>query len=372
MIQFNRYRSPDDPADLREDILALISEMTDDAFRTRLAMPTETLIKMGAKHGRHPRLGAIAARFAFWGAVDWDDIDDMLPEELPKNFWYAQEIAGCMGFERANRLWHVEEDDWYTLQGFADDIVAPGAGAIHGYISYQPPNSGFFSVIENIVAAHIIAEQDGYNLKVDLSGNWWTYDEPFESIFEDVFEFCNGGLPIMRFQHMRQRFFDADLNQAQEMMRRKKGWYNEVYFAISDYAGSPTESDVGTLFVRGGDKLKTETILPPMHTYRKELDWLRRLCRRRVLLSDDPHLASIVQGLDFQIINRANQLESGYHHHPQVIQTSISIMHNYLAMVEAKHNFSCPSANLVNAAQWSREDSDNYSLTNPVYRYLLI
>jgi len=47
-------------------------------------------------------------------------------------------------------------------------------------------------------------------------------------------------------------------------------------------------------------------------------------------------------------------------------------MHNYLAMTEAKHNFSCPSANLVNAAQWSREDDDNYSLSNPVYRYLLI
>jgi hypothetical protein len=71
-------------------------------------------------------------------------------------------------------------------------------------------------------------------------------------------------------------------------------------------------------------------------------------------------------------LDRSNQLPGGYHHLPQRKQSCIPILQNYLAMVEAKHNFSCPSANLANAAQWSRSDDDNYSLSNPVGRYLLI
>jgi hypothetical protein len=371
MIQFNRYRHADEPADFHQDIGKLVDLMT-HGMKSCPELGIPLLFEMGEKYVGNVRLAAIAARLHFWRMLEWTEIEAMIPQELPKNWWFAQEIAGCLGFERVSRLWNVEEDDWFSLQGIPYDIIPPGAGAVHGHISYQPPNSGFFSVIENIIAAHIIAEQDGYSLKVDLSGNWWAYDEPFEDIFEDAFEFCNGGLPIMRFQHMRQRFFDADIVQAQEMMQRKKGWYNEVYFAIGDYASVPSESDVGTMFIRGGDKIKTETILPPMHIVTREMDWMKRHCRRRVLLSDDPVIADWIAARDPEIVNRANRLEGGYHHLPQRKQSCIPILQNYLAMVEAKHNFSCPSANLVNAAQWSREDSDNYSLTNPVYRYLLI
>lgn len=371
MIQFNRYRLGDEPPDLHRDMAELVSLMTNNVHSWPAA-GIPKLLEMGKKYPSNLRVAAIAARLHFWGLMEWRDIEPLLPQDLPKNFWYAQEIVGCIGFEQANRHWHIEEDDWYTLQGFADDIIPPGAGAMHGYVSYQPQNSGFFSVIENVIAAHIIAEQDGYGLKVDLSGNWWAYDEPFEVIFEDIFEFCNGGLPAIRFNHMRQRFFDADIGRAQELMQRKKGWYNEVYFAISSYAGVPVENDVGTMFIRGGDKLKTETIPQPPEIIHRELDWMKRHCRSRVLLSDDPSLAGVIAAREPGIHNRANQLDGGYYHLPQVKQSCLSILHNYLAMTEAKHNFSCPSANLVNAAQWSREDDDNYSLSNPVYRYLLI
>jgi hypothetical protein len=50
----------------------------------------------------------------------------------------------------------------------------------------------------------------------------------------------------------------------------------------------------------------------------------------------------------------------------------MNILGNYLSMVEAKINMSCPSANIVNAAQWTRNDDENWSQANPVYRYLLI
>lgn len=371
MIQFNRYRHADEPADFHQDIGRLVDLMM-QGIRSCPEAGIPLLFEMGEKYVGNIRLAAIAARLHFWGILGWKDIEAMVPQELPKNWWFAQEIAGCLGFERVNRLWHIEEDDWNVLQGQADDHVEVGSNVRHGYISYQPPNSGFFSVIENIVAAQIVAEQDGYGLKVDLSGNWWAYDEPFEDIFEDIFEFCSGGLPIMRFSLMRDRFFKADINQARVFSNAKRSWYTDISWAISGYAGGSTEDDVGTMFIRGGDKIKTETILPPMHIVMREMDWMKRHCRRRVLLSDDPVIADWIAARDPEIVNRANRLQGGYHHLPQRKQSCIPILQNYLAMVEAKHNFSCPSANLVNAAQWSREDHDNYSLTNPVHRYLLI
>lgn len=371
MIQFHRYRLADEPSDLHADIVELVGLMT-SGFTSRPIAGVPKLIEMGKKYVENPRVAAIAARLYFWGVLEWSDIKSMLPREMPKNFFYAQEIAGCIGFERAHQLWSIEENDWRTLQAHEDDIIWPGASAIYGYRCYRPQNSGFFSVIENIIAAHIVAEQDGYRLKVDLSGNWWSYDEPFETIFRDIFEFCNGGLPVMNFNHMRQRFFDADITQARGLIARKTGWYREVHHAISNYAMEAFERDIGTMFLRGGDKLQLETILPPLEIIHKELSWMGRHCRERVLLSDDPVLAEVIAAREPGIINRSDRLESGYHHLPQTNHSCLPILKNYLAMVDAKHNFSCPSSNLVNAAQWSREDVDNLSLSNPVYRYLLI
>lgn len=99
---------------------------------------------------------------------------------------------------------------------------------------------------------------------------------------------------------------------------------------------------------------------------------MKRHCRQRVILSDDPMIGQMIKARDLDVLDRSNQLQGGYHHLPQRKQSCIPILQNYLAMVEAKHNFSCPSANLANAAQWSRSDDDNYSLSNPVGRYLLI
>ena len=372
MIQFNRYRLPTETPDLHADVVKLVDLMT-EGLRTTPEAGIPHLLAMGKKYVGNLRVAALAARMHFWGMLGWEDIRHLIPEELPRNFWYAQEIAGCLGYERANRQWHIEEDDWYLLQGYGDDTIAPGASPILGYVSYQPPSAGFFSVVENIVAASIAAEMDGYSLKVDLSGNWWSYDEPFEQIFEDIFEFCNGGLPIMMFDAMRKRFFDTDLHQALEMVHRKIGWYNEIYFALAEYGGTGSvEEDGGTMFIRGGDKLLTETILPPAHIISKELTWMKRHCRNRVILSDDPMIGQSIKARDSDVLDRSNQLEGGYHHLPQFRQSCIPIIQNYAAMVEAKHNFSCPSANLANAAQWSRNDDGNYSLSHPVGRYLLI
>lgn len=128
----------------------------------------------------------------------------------------------------------------------------------------------------------------------------------------------------------------------------------------------------GVMFVRGGDKLMAETILPPKDNLQAELEWMARRCSSRVILSDDKDLAEQICQIDPYVINGADQIAGGYHHKPGQKVSCLPIINNYLKMVEAKENMSCPSANIVNAAQWSRCETENYSISNPVFRYLLL
>lgn len=373
MIQFHRYRLPHEPTDFWMDSCALVGAMT-AGMTTKPHLAVDRLLEMGRKYGPRDRLAAIAARMAFWQVVDWADIQPMLPEHLPANYTFAQELVACAGFERANRIWNVEEDDYYQYLGFARECITPGGRAYYGHVSYRPRNSGLFSIIENIIAAAIDAELKGYQLRVDLTGNWWSYDEPFDEIFADAFEFTTGGLPMVMFDDMRDRMCQPLPELAGEIACLKEGWYREVSFAINEYcdAGYIAEPDVGMTFLRGGDKLQTETILPPADLIWRDLKYMSRFVRRRYVRSDDPMLGRMICTGDPDLIDRSDQLDGGYHHLPNRKLSCIPILQHYIAMTEAKLNWSCPSANLVNAAQWSRNDDENYSLINPVYRYLLI
>jgi hypothetical protein len=229
-------------------------------------------------------------------------------------------------------------------------------------------------VIENIIAAQIMAHFDGNKLVIDLTGNWWCYEESFEDIFGDTFEYTKDGtLPQMNFESMRHRLQNTNDDFAWCYMDMKKIWYNRVYIDIAHYISCPDVVDSsGVMFVRGGDKLQTETILPPMGFLLRDLKWMARRCSDRFVLSDDKHVGEAVAALDAFVIDRSDQVEGGYHHYFGRKVSCLNILRNYLTMVEAKENLSCPSTNLVNAAQWTRNDQDNYSLSNPVYRYLLI
>jgi len=370
MIQFHRYRIPGEPVGFVEDIHELVDLMCKQQF-AQLFSGIDTAMEMAKKYPNNDRMAAILARMAYWGGFEWEEIDPYLPDQLPRNFLLKQEIVGCLGFERAARRYQIDEDQYYLYQGFARQTITPGGRAFHGHVSYRPRNSGLFSIIENIIAAAIDAELRGFQLRVDLSGNWWSYDEPFEEIFADVFEFTKGDLPMVVFEDMRERMLNLPDEMAAEYADLKEGWYREVAYAINTYAGSEYPDDVGTMFLRGGDKLRTETILPPLRTILNDLDWMSRFVRERHLLSDDPTLATTIKSC-MNVVDRSDQLPGGYHHLPNRKVSCIPILEHFVAMTEAKYNFSCPSANLVNAANWSRMDAENISRSNPVWRYLLI
>jgi hypothetical protein len=308
----------------------------------------------------------------FWGKVSWSAIERMMPAKLPTNFFYKQELVGCLGFEHSARKWRITEDQWRLYQGFAEDF--PLDNRATEYVSYRPRNSGFFSIIENIIAAQAIADMNSTKLLIDLTGNWWAYDEPFEDIFGETFEFtANGELPQLNFDSMRNTWMNANDTVAACLGDLKQRWYTCIVEDIARIAQPITNMDsAGVMFVRGGDKLQTETILPPMGFLLRDLKWMARRCDERYVISDDRYVSEAVSALDPFTVDKGNKVEGGYHHHYGRKTSCMNILTNYMTMVEAKENLSCPSANLVNAAQWSRIDRENYSFANPVYRYLLI
>ena len=375
MIQFNRYKLPDETHDFHGAFVNLVNtlaaEINGDCDRT-----IGLLMSMAERYPMNNRIPVVAARLYYWGKVSWSTIERMIPAKLPTTFFYAQELVGCLGFEQAARRWGIDEDLWRLYQGFTNEDHPPPDRVV-GTVSYQPHNSGFFSVMENIVAAHILAELEGKQVIIDLDGNWWNYDEPFEDIFEGTFEFTRNAkvtsLPMIRFEHMRDKWMNADTRLASYLASMKSDYYNAIYFDISNYAAPSLNVDsAGVMFVRGGDKLHTETLMPPVTFLLRDLKWMAQRCDERYVLSDDKNYGERVASLDSFVIDRSHQVEGGYHHIPHRKVSCMNLLSNYLMMVDAKENMSCPSANIVNAANWSRNDKENYSLSNPVHRYLLI
>ena len=360
MIQFNRVSS------LRVDseINRMISAMT-TGISTRPYLVMDTLLELGAKYPDNLRLAGIAARMARWAAVEWEDIDFMLPIVLPQNFTYKQELVACAGFERANRKWGIEEDQWYLYCGFAPKLITPGGRVIHGHVVHRPKTGTVFEILEELVNTAIYAEMQGYSLKVEMTGDWWKYEEPFEEIFADVFEFCHGKLPRSLMDGARTEMLKASDATIAEFACLKEGWYNDITVAINDAVSYPfpLEPDIGIMYLRGGNALHTKTVLPPAGLIWQELSWMSKFVRRRVVMSDDPSLGAMIHTGDPWVQDRSDQGSS---------TSCLPEMQHFLDMYEAKLNWSCPTAPIVNAAQWSRVDRENFSQINPVYRYLIL
>lgn len=368
MIQFNRYRLVDETPDFHVRFIALVNAVVHEV-NGDLSKSMDLLRSLSTTYPLNERIPAVAARLFFWGKIAWADLQPMLPRELPKTFFYKQEITGGIGFERAAREWGIDEDKWQLYQGLDTQMnkhLNPSGQAVF----YQPRSSGFFSVIENVIAAQTVAEMDGYEFYVDLSGNWWNYHEPFDEVFPQAFQY-GSGTPQINFDAFRKFWLQPDDLTALYLADAKCRAYDYVMKDLYQIGTVDGMEEAGVMFVRGGDKLQTETILPPRQMWFKELRWMSRRCSSRVILSDDHELAQDVCNLDGYAINGGDNA-GGYHHIPGRKISCLPIINNFLKMVEAKENMSCPSANIVNAAQWSRSETENHSLSNPVFRYLLI
>mgnify|MGYP003339650419 CR=1 FL=1 len=106
----------------------------------------------------------------------------------------------------------------------------------------------------------------------------------------------------------------------------------------------------------------------------KDVAALARRVPRRFVLSDDYVLAERIVDKDDAVTNITPFGHRGYRHRYGEKVSCLPILKNYLALVDSQESLACPSANLVNAANWSRWDNFtfNSNTINPVYRYVLI
>lgn len=336
--------------------------------------------RYSSPEGDIERMAAIDARKAFWMGTDISNSYlDNLPKDLPKNFFMRQEVACCLGVERAAQLYNVGISEYKFYQGFVmEGAHVPDFGNVNGAAIYQPRSSGFFSVIENIIAAGFCAWVRGRALVIDGSYDWWDYSIPFEKLFPTAFHVMTTppkDMKAIEFNGMRETIFNADLAMMEDFYLYKKRIYQSVYRDLASWRGlglgKSLTAGAGVMYLRGGDKVQTETTWPTPHEHliRSYREMARRV-ERRLVLSDDWELAeNIVKYYGGENITDPS-CKGYFHKYGQKIDPT-PIVENYLTLVEAHESLSCPSANLVNAAHWTR-DRPMQQTHNPVYRYALI
>jgi len=317
------------------------------------------------------RQAAIDARMYLWGRMSEKDILEKLPKELPKNWFYKQEIVCCLGRHLAWVKYGVEEREWELCRGlihYGETIFANNPESRELY--YQPRNSGLFSVIENIIAADFYATQLNHNLVIVGDGGWWNYDEEFSAIFPYKVKY--GVKPNINFEAMRNNIFNADSETLNQFYTFKASSYCRILKAVDKVIGGSAGDELCLFFFRGGDKLLTETILPPDDVIMADLKASGRRHKMRYLISDDIKLSQKIIALDESVINMTTVNNNGYHHVPGQKVSCMPILKNYVMLATCEESISCPSANLVNAAHWSRDTEFIHQTFNPVYRYALI
>lgn len=320
------------------------------------------------------RQAAIDARMYLWNRLTEDEVLKRLPDQLPKNWFYQQEIVSCLGRSTAWKKYGVQEEHYHLCRGLkSQNIDMPFPASLthlQDPVYYQPRNSGLFSVIENIIVADYHAQRNGKRLVIVGDGDWWNYSEEFSAIFP--YEVKYAQRPTLSFEKIRDEIFYADMETLTQFYCFKQDSYKKIYKTVSKFMGNNSYYTSMLFFFRGGDKLLTETILPPDDIILSDLKAAARRSETRFLISDDADLAKKIVSMDKDLVNLTLDSQKGYHHVPGKKISCLPILKNYLAMSTANELIACPSANLVNAAFWSRNDQFFSPTTNPVYRYALI
>lgn len=289
-----------------------------------------------------------------------------------------------MGMELACAYYKLTTEQYHTYLGFLEGGDAHAITLPYipdGSMVYQPRNSGFFSVIENMIVAAYVARLNNKELLIDNTYAWWDYKEPFDDIFRTTFTIVDR-LPAnphaIHFESMRDFIFTASPAHIDQFSQFKVQMYGKIEREIRRYHTVKSGEtypvlDAGLIFLRGGDKLEAETILPPMDLLMQDIAALKRRVSRRLVLSDDYVLAERIVDKDDAVINITPFDHRGYHHKYGEKVSCLPILKNYIALIDCEESLACPSANLVNAANWTRDQSNfNYNTINPVYRYVLI
>jgi len=149
---------------------------------------------------------------------------------------------------------------------------------------------------------------------------------------------------------------------------------NKIHNFLLDNKVDMPKGDYASIFLRGGDKIRQESIHIPNRFFRNDIDRLKDI--NLYLLSDDYNLAENLKNDLGKGEILVSKNKKGYDlFHRTNNNDLFELMKNYLIMSNAKYSLGCPSSNIVNGANWSNESDIGYrSLiqSSTAYRYFLI
>ena len=374
MIQFNRYRAPDETLQFHkyysELVAALAQEIDGDCPST-----IGRFMRMAETFPLSDRLPLFIARMFYWGKVDFNFVKQYLPKTLPFNFFGKQELTGCLGLEHSHNLWGVDYNTYQIYQGKPSHPDVYFYDDYEDYLVYKPPHSGFFSNLENLINASWTAHRSRRKLLVSNAHFWWSYSPAFEDVFGDVWETTKEERPeaVLDFATMRHDILhEQRINVIDEFMSYKIFMYQKIYKAMFKHQRLVNfDFSNGIFYLRGGDKILLETIHSPTELLRKNLIDLKRRVQGRVVLSDEWKLAEQYAQMDTGVRNITRRTQNGYFHDWKNITDAQVVYDNFYMMCNAADLVACPSTNFINAVMWNRDDV-SYSTISPVHRYIFL
>jgi hypothetical protein len=349
-------------------------ELLEEAVRIRLFLVSKDIYRI--------RTCLIFARLYFYDLVDESTIKYIFsnfyqPADIRDSFSY-EELIACLGFDFSSQL-----DIRRNHNNDLFDSINPLRQNDSDYVLYRPAKSGFFSVLENIVNAHILAEAIGKKLLLDESGDWWIYKIPFQNLFGGQFRSAgitsllqSTNLKAVRLDFPVMRYFAALLAFEAPIFfkTQKRALYQPLCTSLSLNSNlkDTSHKDRPLFYFRAGDKLLLESIRPPTDFIIKDMKLGLRNYGKISILSDDWSTAKSlgdILGGGANVINLTEPQFRGYFSksvNPQLpIDTNglddiRAIINNFTYMVQSAFLVGCPSSNLVNAVQWCRPESPRY------------
>jgi hypothetical protein len=381
MLQFNTYKIAGEPWAFPryvKKLRKLYSESDYSSLAKHLRVSRN-------KYKSTLRYHLINSRIYLWGLIE-SDFGEEAKNYAIANYsnldnYSRQEFLGCLkGLGIDNNI-HFSQFR-KMIEESKSKIVIPQKTSDRSIALFEPRRSGFFSVIENIIVALYIAEQDNVSLMLSPEDRWWPYDVPFHLIFENFLglKYNKDFSPqsTIAFDSARTKIAYLNLNDATTFYAHKRNKYSLIHSIVSKYSSDKEDFSQGApiYFVRAGDKLDLETVLPPVRIVD---DYLREVAVKfgaLGIISDDYEYAEQLKQrlINSDVYNLTSKNCNGHKLSTSTSSVDVdTILKNFLLLICSPVALSCPSSNLVNAAHWARKSDEKniFSALNPVEKYLL-
>ena len=399
MIQFHRYPTNEE---LPEITLATQSLCAEYELSGNLDQFTNNVEKLLFRFEDSRKLLLMYLRLKQWAGKDKflsglpENVLTLLTNHISTKLphFYEQEAYGLLGPQFF--LNHGFDDNKLSLARSINKSILAfrergqcnslGKGNITDTpIYFLPTTTGFFSTIENVLLMDFYARYVGGHLVLAPENFWWRYAVPFAEIFPENFSIAgNSSINDVKWftrNGVADWLASIDESIKLDFFRFKCDRYSEIFQSANDFLLKENRylhelQDETVLFLRGGDKIRQETISFPNALIDEEVSLLATGKNIINLISDDWDMAERLSARFSQIRNVTLKSSKGHTFVSNISrQDVIEILDKFCALCSASVSAGCASSNLINASNLVRIGrglKNSNSKLFPIETYLLI